>query len=88
MNSASFLPGCVHGVKTNKRSKSGIHMNEHLQRALIEIYYAMAELNQSQARTEHVEKLDDTRARLFIIKANLERLILLPGQPVAAKLSA
>ena len=63
-------------------------MNEHLQRALIEVYYAMAEFDQSQETIQVVEELDETRARLFVIKANLERLILLPDQPVKARLSA
>jgi hypothetical protein len=63
-------------------------MNEHLQRALIELYYAMAEFNQRHEPPQVVEQLDETRARLIVIKANLERLILLPDQPVEARLSA
>jgi hypothetical protein len=54
-------------------------MNEHLQRALIEIYYAIAEFKQSQAETaELLGDTDEVRARLIVVKANLERLIELP----------
>ena len=63
-------------------------MNEHLERALIEVYYAMAEFSQSQARAQNVEPMDDTRARLITVKANLERLLLLPGQAVETRRTA
>jgi hypothetical protein len=56
-------------------------MNEHLQRALIETYYAIAEFdlgNCQAAADDSLVDRDDARARLMIVKANLEKLIELP----------
>jgi hypothetical protein len=54
-------------------------MNEHLQRALIEIYYAIAEFKQGHAETaDRLGETDEVRARLMVVKSNLERLIDLP----------
>lgn len=53
-------------------------MDDHLQRALIEIYYAMAEFRMSRANSRH--KLDATGARLIVIMAKLEELILVREQ--------
>ncbi|MCW2286492.1 hypothetical protein M2323_004267 [Rhodoblastus acidophilus] len=49
-----------------------------MQRALIEIYYAMAEFRLSGANARH--KLDATGARLVVIMAQLEELILVREQ--------
>lgn len=50
-------------------------MNEHLQRALVEVYYAIAEFNQGYA-TMPVEQRVDACAQLIFIKATLEKLLL------------
>jgi hypothetical protein len=67
-------------------------MNEHLQRALIELYYAMAEFNQGHATdlsAEQIAQIADSRARLIVVKANLERLLLpLPEQAVEIRRTA
>jgi hypothetical protein len=60
---------------------AGLIMDEHLQRALIEVSYAIAEFNQSYATTPNTEQRADTCARLVVVKANLEKL-LLPYQAV------
>ena len=62
-------------------------MDEHLHRALIEVYYAIAEFNQSYATTPNTEQRADTCARLIVVKANLEKL-LLHGQAVEIKSAA
>jgi hypothetical protein len=54
---------------------SGVIMDEHLHRALIEVYYAIAEFNQSYATTPNTEQRADTCARLIVIRANLEKLL-------------
>lgn len=51
-------------------------MNDHLQRALVEVYYAIAEFNQSYATIQGGEERAETCARLVVIKANLEKLLV------------
>ena len=51
-------------------------MNDHLQRALVEVYYAIAEFNQSYATIQSAEERAETCARLVVIKANLEKLLV------------
>jgi hypothetical protein len=64
-------------------------MNEHLQRALIELYYAMAEFNQGHATDLSAEQVADARARFIVVKANLEKLLLpLPEQAVEIRRTA
>jgi len=84
MNSASFRAGGVTALKDTEL-KSGIPMNEHLQRALIEVYYAMAEFNQSHATAQSETDSDEARARLVIVRANLEQLLRLPDRAVEIK---
>jgi len=55
-------------------------MDDHLQRALIEIYYAMAEFREDSAVRAD---LDVTGARLIATLANLEELILVRQRATA-----
>ncbi|MCW2286179.1 hypothetical protein M2323_004017 [Rhodoblastus acidophilus] len=52
-------------------------MNEHLQRALIEVLYAIAEFNQGYATAPRDEQHAESFARLWVTKANLEKLLIL-----------
>jgi hypothetical protein len=70
--------GDVHG-DGHHANRQGVNMDDHLQRALIEIYYAMAEFRQAPSR----EKTDVTGARLIAIMANLEEIILVRQQAIA-----
>ena len=49
-------------------------MQEHLQRALVEVYYAIAEFNQNH-ETMPTETRADACAQLFVVRANLEKLL-------------
>jgi hypothetical protein len=62
-------------------------MDEHLQRALVEVYFAIAEFNQSYAATPNTEQRADTCARLIVVRANLEKLLPLE-QVVEMRLAA
>jgi len=60
-------------------------MNDHLQRALIEIYYAMAEYKLAHPKPE---RHDLTRARLVATMANLEELLMIREQTVGDQRAA
>jgi hypothetical protein len=53
----------------------GIDMHEHLQRALIEVYFAMAEFRHDESAPLNVEQFEETTLILQIIRANLEKLL-------------
>ena len=61
-------------------------MDDHLQLALIEIYYAMAEFRHDRASAR--QELDPTGARLIATMANLEELILIRQQEVGRQHAA
>jgi hypothetical protein len=52
-------------------------MYEHLERALVELYYAVAEFEREAERCD-IRPVDAeaVRARLIVVRSNLERLIL------------
>ncbi len=50
-------------------------MNDHLQRALIEVYYAIADFNQGCATPPLAEQADAC-AQLAVIRTILEKLLL------------
>jgi hypothetical protein len=58
-------------------------MKEHLQRALIEVLYATAEFNERHATAPRGEEYVEDSARLFLIRANLEKLLPLTREQAA-----
>jgi len=50
-------------------------MSEYLQRALIEVCYAIADFNEVYPNLPNTEQRAETCARLFIVRRNLERLL-------------
>jgi len=52
-------------------------MLEHLERALVELYYAIAEFEREDDRSFSTPlEADAVRARLIVVRSNLERLII------------
>jgi len=58
-------------------------MNEHLQRAFIEVCYAVAQCSRDPDATPGDGYGYETRARLIIVLAKLEALLLLSEQAFA-----
>jgi hypothetical protein len=51
-------------------------MYEHLERALVELYYAVAEFEREAERGDIAPmEVDVIRARLIVVRSNIERLI-------------
>jgi len=70
-----FRRALLSSRKNHTNRSQAFVMREHLQRALVEVLYAIAEFNEAYATAPRDELRAETCARLFVVKANLERLL-------------
>jgi len=63
-------------------------MYEHLERALVELYYAVAEFEgEAESGQLSSEEIESVRARLIVVRSNLERLMHEDEQRKAGRLN-